>query len=136
MGGYKSQAVALESVLLDGGKRIFECSSKTCNEAVRRDLGLDTLQGCKDKAKLKWWYKLVTMPEDRYPKSCLVRTGTSSHIEVDRGRFGALVLDKAELEDIQEGSSLLRSERISEYTCTDCYHLVSVRNPWTELRVE
>ena len=21
-----------------------------------------------DKAKLKWWYKLVCMPEDRYPK--------------------------------------------------------------------
>ena len=33
--GNKSQAAALESVLLGGGKRILGCSSKTCNEAVR-----------------------------------------------------------------------------------------------------
>ena len=65
--GNKSQAAALGSVLLGGGKRILGCSSKTCNEAVRGDLGIDTLQGHRDKAKLKWWYKLVTMPEDRYP---------------------------------------------------------------------
>ena len=85
--GNKSQAAALESVLLGGGKRILGCSSKTCNEAVRGDLGIDTLQGHRDKAKLKWWYKLVTMPGDRQ-RSCLVRTGTSSHIKVERGRFG------------------------------------------------
>ena len=72
--GNKSQAAALESVLLGGGKRILGCSSKTCNEAVRGDLGIDTLQSRRDKAKLKWWY--------------IVRTGTSSHIEADRGRFG------------------------------------------------
>ena len=30
--------------------------------------GIWGLQGRRDKAKLKWWYKLVTMPEDRYPK--------------------------------------------------------------------
>ena len=41
------------------------CSSKTCNEAVRGDMGLETLKGCRDKAKC---YKLATMPEDRYPK--------------------------------------------------------------------
>ena len=44
------------------------CSSKTCNEAVRGDMGLDTLQSRRDRAKLKWWYKLATLPEDRYPK--------------------------------------------------------------------
>ena len=66
--GNKSQAAVLESVLLGGGKRILGCSSKTCNEAVRGDLGINILQGRRDKAKLKWWYKLVTMPEDRYPK--------------------------------------------------------------------
>ena len=41
--GNKSQAAALESVLLGGGKRILGCSSKTYNEAVRGDLGIDTL---------------------------------------------------------------------------------------------
>ena len=42
--GNKTQAATLESVMLDGAKRILGCSSKTCNEAVRGDMGLDTLQ--------------------------------------------------------------------------------------------
>ena len=66
--GNKSQAGSLESIILDGAKRILGCSSKTCNEAVRGDMGLDTLQCHRDRAKLKWWYKLATLPEDRYPK--------------------------------------------------------------------
>ena len=56
--GNKSQAGSLESIILDGAKRILGCSSKTCNEAVRGDVGLDTLQSRRDRAKLKWWYKL------------------------------------------------------------------------------
>ena len=67
-GGNKSQAGSLESILLDGAKRILGCSSKTCNEAVRGDISLDTLQRCRDRAKLKWWYKLTNLSEDRYPK--------------------------------------------------------------------
>ena len=63
--GNKSQAAALESVMLGGAKRILGCSSKTCNEAVRADMGLETLQG---KSKLKVWYKLASMSEDRYPR--------------------------------------------------------------------
>ena len=35
----------IESALLGGGKQILGCSSKTCNEAIRGDLGIDTLQG-------------------------------------------------------------------------------------------
>ena len=66
--GNKSQAGSLESIILDGAKRILGCSSKTCNEAVRGDMGLDTLQSRRDRAKLKWWYKLATLPQDRYPK--------------------------------------------------------------------
>ena len=66
--GNKSQAGSLESIILDGAKRILGCSSKTCNEAVRGDMGLDTLQSRRDRAKLKWWYKLATLPKDRYPK--------------------------------------------------------------------
>ena len=49
-------------------KRILGCSSKTCTEAGRGVMGLDTLQSCRDRAKLIWWYKLVTLPENRYPK--------------------------------------------------------------------
>ena len=54
MEGNKSQAPVLESVMLSGAKRILGCSSKTCNEAVRGE----TLQGGRDKSKLKLWYKL------------------------------------------------------------------------------
>ena len=51
--GNKCQAAALESVMLGGAKRILGCSSKTCNEAVRGDMGLETLQGRRDKSNLK-----------------------------------------------------------------------------------
>ena len=64
----KSQAGSLESIILVGAKQILGCSSKTCNEAVRGNMGLDTLQSHSDRAKLKCWYKLATLPEDKYPK--------------------------------------------------------------------
>ena len=52
-------------------------SSKTCNYILMRqleklDMGSDTLQSRRDRAKLKWWYKLATLPEDRYiPKAAV-----------------------------------------------------------------
>ena len=48
---WEAQAAALESVTI-GAKRILGCSSRTCNEAVRGDMGLDSLQGRRDEAKL------------------------------------------------------------------------------------
>ena len=33
------------------------------------------LRDIEDNAKLKWWYKLATMPQDRYPNSYSVRSG-------------------------------------------------------------
>ena len=78
----------MESIILDGAKRILGCSSKTCNEAVRGDMGLDTLQSRRDRAKLKWWYKLATLPEDRYQSSCLIRSGILNHTEKGRGKCG------------------------------------------------
>ena len=53
--------------MLGGAKRILGCSSRTCNEGVRGDMGLESLQGRRDKAKLKWWYKLAFMESDKYP---------------------------------------------------------------------
>ena len=38
----KSQTRALESIILGGAKKILGCSSKTCNEAVWGDIGLET----------------------------------------------------------------------------------------------
>ena len=34
-------------------------------------MGLESLRGRSD--SLKWWYKLVLMPEDRYPKQLFSR---------------------------------------------------------------
>ena len=31
-------------------------------------MGLETLKRRRDKAKLKWWYKLASMPMRRYPR--------------------------------------------------------------------
>ena len=45
----------IESGWFCGAKWILECSSKTYNEAVRGDMGLDTLQSRRDGAKLKWY---------------------------------------------------------------------------------
>ena len=117
--GNKAQAAALELVMIGGAKRILGCSSRTCNEAVRGDMGLDSLQGCRVKAKLKWWYKLATMPEHRYSRKLFVQEW---NVKPRRGRqrkywckvvdnlFSSLGLDKAEwLEDIRKGSCSLKS---------------------------
>ena len=117
--GNKAQAAALESVMIGGAKRILGCSSRTCNEAVRGDMGLDSLQGRRDKAKLKWWYKVATMPEHRYSRKLFVQEW---NVKPRRGRqrkywckvvdhlFSSLGLDKAEwLEDIRKGSCSLKS---------------------------
>ena len=63
----KGQANALESIILQGAKKIWG-SSRTCSEAVRGDMDIGTLRSRRDKAKLKWCYKLAFMTEDRYPK--------------------------------------------------------------------
>ena len=117
--GNKAQAAALESVMIGGAKRILGCSSRTCNEAVRGDMGLDSLQGRRDKAKLKWWYKVATMPEHRYSRKLFVQEW---NVKPRRGRqrkywckvvdhlFSSLGLDKAEwLEDIRKGICSLKS---------------------------
>ena len=43
--GNKGQVARLESIILGGAKRILGCSFKTCNEAVRGDMGLESLKG-------------------------------------------------------------------------------------------
>ena len=56
--------VRQEFIILDGAKRTLGCCSKISNVAFRGDMGLDTLQSRRDRAKLKWLY----LREDRYPK--------------------------------------------------------------------
>ena len=125
--GNKSQAGSLESIILDGAKRILGFSSKTCNEAVRGDMGLDTLQSHRDRAKLKLWYKLATSPEDRYPKQLFNQEWNIkilNHIEEGRGKCGvgwwmiSLNIDKSEwLEDIKHGNSSSASFMASVEEC-------------------
>ena len=50
-----SQTRVLESTLLGGTKKILGCSSKIC---IMKLFGLDTLKSRRDRAKLKWWYKV------------------------------------------------------------------------------
>ena len=49
----KAQVTPLESVVLAEAKHILGSSSRTCNEAVRGDMGLESLRGRRDKTKLK-----------------------------------------------------------------------------------
>ena len=84
----KAQAGALESVVLGGAKRILGCSSRTCNEAVKGDMGLESLQSRRDKAKFKRWYKLAGMEGDRYPHKLSGRFGILNHVEVAGGCLG------------------------------------------------
>ena len=55
------------------------CSSKMCNEAVREDMGLESVKERRDRSKLKWWNKvnkLITIIK----LSRDVRFGASRHI--------------------------------------------------------
>ena len=49
------------------------CSSKTCNEAVRGDMGLESLKGRIDRCKLKWWYKVNNLDAERDPRLLYTR---------------------------------------------------------------
>ena len=42
------QTASLESIQLGVAKKILGYSSKTCNEAVRGDMGLESLKGRRD----------------------------------------------------------------------------------------
>ena len=61
-------------------------------------MGLDTLQSCRDRAKLKWWYKLadqgyesggqLVLVRTGTQSSCLIRSGILNHVEEGRGKCG------------------------------------------------
>ncbi len=58
------QTASLESIQLRAAKKMLGCSSKTCNEAVKGDMGLESLKGRRDRCKLKWWYKVSKLNLD------------------------------------------------------------------------
>ena len=75
-------------------------------------------KGCRDKAKLKWWYKLACMGGNRYPHKlfrqiCDIKPHRGcqrkSWNKVVDDHFSSLDLDKAEwVEDIQKGEYFLK----------------------------
>ena len=72
-------------------------------------MGLETLKSRRDRAKLKWWYKVCRLPDN--PNSCLgkgrQRKTWSRTID---DIFHSLSLDKGEiLDDMHEGNSSLKS---------------------------
>ena len=69
--------------------RVLGVLSPVNNEIVR-DMGLVTLQSCRDKAKLKWWHKLATLilPDDGTLSSRLIRSGILNYIGEGRGKYG------------------------------------------------
>ena len=98
----------LSTRLLDGPPTRWPC-----NEADRGDMGLETLKSRRDKAKLKWWYKLASMSVRRCPRQLFVqewkvkpRTGRqrkpwNKHVDE---LFDVLGLPKGELlDDIRKG---------------------------------
>ena len=102
----KSQAAALESVMLGGAKRMLGCSSRTCNEAVRGDMGLDTLQGRRDRKLWQHPKKLFTQEWTFKPRRGKQRKCWN---RVVNDLFSTLGLDKAEwLQDIQSGECSLK----------------------------
>ena len=75
-------------------------------------MGLDTLQSCRNRAKLKLWYKLATLPEDRYPKQLF---NQEWNIKPRRGRqrkvWSRMVDDLFKFLDIDKGECLHGIER-------------------------
>ena len=116
--GNKSQAASLENIMLGGAKRVLGCSSKTSNEAIWGDMGLEFLQVRRvgDNHKLSWWYKVVSMPLSRYPKQLFLeewnikpRPGRQHKVwkRVVDDILESLKLDKGEwVESISKGESL------------------------------
>ena len=77
-------------------------------------MGLETLKSHRDKAKLKWWYKLASMSVRRYPRQLFdqewevkPRRGRHWNEHVDE-LFDVLGLPKGELLDIRKGQCPLR----------------------------
>ena len=113
-----SQAASPESITLGGAKRVLGCSSKTSNEAIWGDMGLEFLQGRRDKHKLSWWYNVINMPLSRYPKQLFqeewnikARPGRQCKVwkRVVDDIFESLELDKGEwVESISKGETSIK----------------------------
>ena len=61
-----TQPKALDAVLFGVCKKILSCSSKTCNEAVWGDFGVESLALRRAKSKVVWYSKLLGKDKNSY----------------------------------------------------------------------
>ena len=69
-------------------------------------MGLETLQGHRDKAMLKLWYKSAFMSDPKWIFTPVWEM--PNHVAGDREKFGCLDKDEC-LEDMEEGDSSLKA---------------------------
>ena len=89
-------------------------------------MGLEFLQGRRDKRKPSWWYKVVNMPLSRYPKQLFQeewnikpRPGRQRKIwkRVVDDIFESLELDKGEwVESISKGETSIKENNKTKST--------------------
>ena len=60
--------MTLDAVLLGACKKILSCSSKTCNEAVWGDFGVEPLALRRTKSKVVWYSKLLGKDKNSYSR--------------------------------------------------------------------
>ena len=83
-----TQSKALDAVLLGVCKKILSCSSKTCNEAVWDDLGVEPLALRRAKSKVVWYYILLRKDKNSYCRQVFKRNGVNVNYEVEGGSSG------------------------------------------------
>ena len=75
-------------MLLGACKKILSCSSKTCNEAVWGDLGVEPLALRRAKSKVVWYSKLLGKDKIVTVDRFLIRNGVNVNYEVEGGSSG------------------------------------------------
>ena len=67
---------------------ICTIKSKTCNEAVWGDLGVEPLALRRAKSKVVWYSKLLGKDKNSYCRQILIRNGVNVNYEVEEGSSG------------------------------------------------
>ena len=85
---WESQAASLESIMLGGAKHVLGYSSKTSNKAIWGDMGLEFLQGRRDKRKLSWCTRSLACPFLDIQSNSFKKSGILNHVQVGNVRYG------------------------------------------------
>ena len=76
-------------------------------------MGLENLKSRRDRAKLKWWYKVCRLPDNRYPKQLLSQEWEIKPRKGRQRKTWSRTIDdifhSLALEILDEGNSSLKS---------------------------